>query len=139
MDMRNFTQTTMDERGNVLLSSTLTSRLNWNVGTALKATHNPNSGEVALTAVAEENGDVTLDAVGRVKLPKPQRDKLGWLYVDTGDILGVTLCMWTQTITLNLQEKFKRECIFCGRPESITKIEYINDKGICDYCIDSVC
>jgi len=139
--MKNFAQAIMDANGKVLLTSNLRNRLQWNAGTTLNAALDPTSGEVVLTKAEDgATAAVTLivDELGRVDLPKQQRDKLGWLYVNTGDTIGIEMCMWTQTITLRLHEKLKPKCLFCGRPESIVKLECLNDKHICDFCIDAV-
>jgi len=140
--MENSKKTRIDQQGNIKLSHTMQVRLGWNIGTTLAATLDPTSGEVVLSK-AEDNAatDVTvvMDELGRIALPKQQRTKLGWQYVDAGDKIELTLCMWTQTITLRLYEKHKLICTFCRRPASVVKIEEINDKCICDYCIDAVC
>jgi len=126
----------IDEQGNIKLPKDFIAKLNWGTSTILNATLNPQSGALVLEQGLKGAAQTfLLDSLGRVALPRKQREKLGWMYIDTGDVISVTLHIWEGKISLQLCEKYELKCVFCGRSEAVAKITPINLSGICQHCI----
>jgi len=129
----------MDDMGRILIPKKLRKMLDIGDRDNLSATYNPKFNTVVLQKVDLDAGRCdaikSLDDYGRVVLNEGFRKKVGWMFVEEGDTIAVSVCLWTSTITLSLYEKYNLKCIFCNNPEIITKVK---DVGVCKYCATAI-
>ena len=122
---------TMDEAGRIRIPGCLLKMLGWENAENFTATTSHDSLELRLSVTNPFGARVKLDDLGRVSLDKELRENIGWLNVDSRDIVAVRPCVKEGQLIFKLHEKFKHECAFCGKAD----VEMIiNDVVVCGTC-----
>jgi len=132
--LNTFSKQKIDDMGRILIPNNLRKMLDIGENDNLSATYDPKFNTVVLQKVDWESrcdAIKSLDDYGRIVLNEGFRKKVGWMFVEEGDTIGVKVCLWTNTLTLSLHEKYNPKCIFCDNPETITKIK---DAAVCKNC-----
>jgi len=129
----------MDDMSRILIPKKLRKMLDIGEKDNLSATYDPKFNTIVLQKVDLEadrcDSIKSLDDYGRVVLSKGFRKKVGWMFVEEGDTIGISVCLWTSTLTLSLYEKYNPKCVFCDNPETFTKIK---DAHVCKYCAKTI-
>jgi len=125
----------IDDRGCLLLPTKLLNQLDITKNDFLTASYNPENNALTLDANGKGDVPITLDDYSRAYLPKQLREKLGWLNINKGDTIAVSVCPWARTITLKLHSKYELMCVFCKNPNTVVDI---NGIAVCQYCAEKI-
>lgn len=118
----------LDDIGRVLLPYKLTTQLNWEKGRRLAAKIVDETIELHCNL----NGEVVIDELRRIQLPKETREFLGW---EERDELMVSANGEDQIIRLAMGIKYAPACVFCSDPNVIITV---NGGDICKDCVNLI-
>jgi len=122
-----------DDAGRIVLPRKLRAQLNWGAEVQLAVHFCTKTGRIVLSPT-EGDVDTQLDELGNILLSPRLREAMGWLYIDEGDTIAISVCPWERVMYLSLHQKHERKCVFCKRPESFATLVAINRHYVCEHC-----